>query len=92
MAPPRVASGAYLVLEQSPALIGERHQRLQPGLNHLAFTASSRAELDGIRRDAPAHGWRELFAEQYPTAGGPEHIALFLEDAQGFEVEVVATH
>lgn len=44
-----------------------------------------------MRRDAPTHGWRELFEDRYPTAGGPEHVALFLENAQGFEVEVVAT-
>ncbi|MEV7111716.1 glyoxalase [Streptomyces anulatus] len=27
----------YLVFEQSPALTGEHHDRLAPGLNHLAF-------------------------------------------------------
>ncbi|ROR55675.1 RimJ/RimL family protein N-acetyltransferase [Luteococcus japonicus] len=65
-------SGAYLVLEQSPALTGQRHDRLQPGLNHLAFTVTSRDALDALRRDAPAHGWRELFEDRYPTAGGHE--------------------
>ncbi|MDN5563944.1 MAG: hypothetical protein L0G49_09290, partial [Luteococcus sp.] len=60
------------MLEQSPALTGQRHDRLQPGLNHLAFTVTSRDALDALRRDAPAHGWRELFEDRYPTAGGHE--------------------
>jgi len=39
-------------------------------------------------RDAP-QGWRELFADRYPHAGGPSHTALFLENSEGFEVEIV---
>ncbi|RKR20685.1 glyoxalase/bleomycin resistance protein/dioxygenase superfamily protein [Arthrobacter oryzae] len=29
----------YIVVEQSPALLGTVHQRTAPGLNHLAFSA-----------------------------------------------------
>lgn len=39
---------------------------------------------------AREHGWNELFAESYPHAGGPQHVALFLENHEGFEVEIVA--
>ena len=46
----------------------------------------SNAEMASI---AAAHGWRELFAEKYPHAGGDEHTALYLENSEGFEVEVV---
>ena len=42
-----------------------------------------------MRADAAAHGWRELFAEKYPHAGGDGHTALYLENSEGFEVEVV---
>ena len=31
-----------------------------------------------------------LFAEKYLHAGGPEHTALFIENAQGFEIKIVA--
>lgn len=85
----RHPSGVYLVLEQSADVQGEAHERLRPGLNHLALRVADRAALDALRADAAAHGWRELFAERYPHAGGPRHTALFLEDAQGFEVELV---
>lgn len=82
------ASGAYVVLEQSPALTGV-HDRMRAGLNHLALRAPDRASLDDLRRDAAFHGWHELFADVYPHAGGPDHTALFLENAEGFEFEIV---
>jgi hypothetical protein len=31
-----------------------------------------------------------MFADRYPHAGGSEHYAAYLEDAAGFEVELVA--
>ncbi|MFF6803131.1 VOC family protein [Streptomyces sp. NPDC012616] len=81
----------YLVVEQSPAMRddGGGHDRLRPGLNHLAFHAPSRSELDALVARAPAHGWTPLFAERYPHAGGPEHYAAYLENSDGFEVELV---
>ena len=47
----------YLVLEQSPALAGRVHDRLAPGLNHLAFHAG------------PPHAVDRLVAPRRPTAG-----------------------
>lgn len=82
-------SGVYVVLEQSPAVHGV-HDRTRPGLNHLALAVSGRARLDALRADCAAHGWSELFAGAYPHAGGPDHTALFAENAEGFEVELVA--
>lgn len=85
----RHASGVYLVLEQSPAVTGP-HDRMRAGLNHLALRVSSRSGLDRLRAGCAEHGWSELFAGDYPHAGGPEHVALFVENAQGFEIEIVA--
>lgn len=59
-------------------------------MNHLALRAPRRERLDEIRSGCGEHGWRELFADRYPHAGGPQHTALFLENAEGFEVEIVA--
>jgi catechol 2,3-dioxygenase-like lactoylglutathione lyase family enzyme len=82
--------GVYVVLEQSPAQIGDRHERRAPGLNHLALWAGSPAELDALVAEAPAHGWTLMFADRHPFAGGPAHRAAYLEDADGYEVELVA--
>ena len=81
--------GSYLVLEESPDTTGP-HNRTHAGLNHLAFTVPSAALLDQLRSEATSHGWSELFADRYPHAGGPDHYALYLENKQGFEVELVA--
>lgn len=80
----------YVVLEESPAMRDGSHDRLRPGLNHLAFHVRSRAALDAIVSDAARHGWRLLFPERHPYAGGPDNYAAYLEDASGFEVELVA--
>ncbi|WP_371327768.1 VOC family protein [Modestobacter sp. DSM 44400] len=84
--------GVYVVLEQSPALTSDRHDRRSPGLNHLALRAGSAVELDALVTEAPAHGWELLFPDRHPFAGGPEHRAAYLADADGYEVELVAAH
>ena len=83
--------GVYLVLEQSPALTADQHERCRPGLNHLAFHAGRRADVDALVAAAPASGWSLMFADKHPYAGGPDHYAAYLEDAYGYEVELVAS-
>lgn len=79
----------YLVFEASPARRGT-HDRLRPGLNHLALHAGTRDEVDRLTKAAPEHGWRLLFADRHPHAGGPDHYAAYLENGDGYEVELVA--
>ncbi len=81
----------YLVVEQSPALSASEHDRLRPGMNHLAFHAGTRQDVDGLTAEGPAHGWTLLFADKHPHAGGPDHYAAYLANTDGFEVELVAT-
>jgi hypothetical protein len=40
--------------------------------------------------EALLHGWRLLFADRHPYAGGEQHYAAYLEDRDGYEVELVA--
>lgn len=87
----RHPSGTYIVLEQSEAVRNTRHDRRAPGMNHLALTIADRDALDRLRADAGAHGWRELFSDRYPHAGGEGQTAWYAENSGGFEVEVVAT-
>ncbi|MEN8674645.1 VOC family protein [Nocardioides sp.] len=84
----RHPDGTYAFLEHSADLVGP-HERLRAGVNHLAFTVDSRELLDRMRAESSAHGWHELFADRYPHAGGQEHVALYLENSEAFEVEVV---
>ena len=85
------ATGAYVVLEQSSAVPADAvHDRLLPGVNHLAFSAPGREVVDGLVERSGAHGWALLFGDRHPYAGGAEHYAAYLEDDDGYEVEVVA--
>jgi catechol 2,3-dioxygenase-like lactoylglutathione lyase family enzyme len=81
----------YLVVEQSPAMIAGVHERLRAGLNHLAFHAGTREQVDSLAAEGPAHGWTLLFPDAHPHAGGPGHYAAYLASADNFEVELVAT-
>lgn len=86
------AKGAtYIVVEAGPDVRGDRHDRRLPGLNHLAFHAGDRADVDSLTQEAQRHGWSLLFADRHPFAGGPDHYAAYLEDHAGFEVELVAS-
>jgi len=49
------------------------------------------ALVDDLAATAVEHGWTLLFPDRHPYAGGQEHYAAYLEDADGFEVELVAT-
>lgn len=82
--------GTYVVVEQSPAISGTLHDRRRPGLNHLALHGGSRAEVDALAIEAAQWGWRLLFRDKHPFAGGPEHYAAYLENDDGYEVEIVA--
>ena len=82
--------GTYLVVEQSKAMTAAGHDRCRPGLNHLAFHAGSRDDVDALVADAPGNGWTLLFPDRHPFAGGQEHYAAYLANSDTFEVELAA--
>ena len=82
--------GASLGLRAcNPALAAHRHERYAPGLQHLAWRADSRADVDGLHAllvergikvlDPPAH---------YPDYWG-DYYAVFFEDPDGMKLELV---
>jgi catechol 2,3-dioxygenase-like lactoylglutathione lyase family enzyme len=82
----------YVVLDAGPDRVDAPHDRLRPGLNHVAFFAGSPSDVDDMVEEAPAHGWTLLFADRHPHAGGPAQYAAYLENTAGFEVELVASN
>lgn len=62
--------------------------RRGPGLNHVAFHAASREQVDdltaGVRERPDAS---VLYEDRHPFAGG--YYALYCEDPEGIKVEVV---
>jgi catechol 2,3-dioxygenase-like lactoylglutathione lyase family enzyme len=82
-------TGFAVALEQSPDMVpGMLYSRLRPGLNHIAFTVETVPALDDITRRAPEYGWTALPVDRHPIAGGAN--VAYLEDRDGFEVELVA--
>nr|WP_169794257.1 VOC family protein [Alicyclobacillus shizuokensis] len=81
----------YLVFVQvaDPYKEPSFHRR-RVGLNHLAFHAASRAQVDQITHDLRARGVRILYEDRHPYAGGTNHYAVFFEDPDRIKVEVVA--
>ncbi|MFG3058439.1 VOC family protein [Streptomyces sp. NPDC048231] len=80
----------YLVVERSPDLTAERHDRCRAGLNHLAFHVEDATAVENLVADSAGHGWHLMFPERHPYAGGGQHYAAYLENDDGFEVELVA--
>ena len=82
--------GPYVVIERSPDITWVQYDRKAPGLNHLALAVPERWMVDRIVSEAATYGWRLLFADRHPYAGGSQHYAAYMENEEGFEVEVVA--
>ncbi|MDQ1566151.1 MAG: hypothetical protein QOF96_1031 [Actinomycetota bacterium] len=85
----RHPGGFAMVLEQSPDMVpGMLYSRLRPGVNHIAFSLDSPSALDAIVAKAADNEWSLLPIDRHPIAGGAR--VAYLEDADGFEVELVA--
>ena len=85
----RHPSGFAVALEQSPDMVpGMLYSRLRPGLNHVAFAVESGAALDRITSEAAEHGWSTMPTDRHPIARAAQ--VAYLEDSDGFEVELVA--
>ena len=85
----RDSGGFAIALEQSADMVpGMLYSRLRPGLNHLAFALEPGASLTSLVDGAPDHGWTALPIDRHPIAGGAD--VAYLEDRDGFEVELVA--
>lgn len=66
------------------------YHRKHIGLNHIAFHAQSREQVDEMARKLKSQGVKMLYEERYPYAGGNGHYAVFFEDPNRIKVEVVS--
>ncbi|MDT0263501.1 VOC family protein [Jatrophihabitans lederbergiae] len=82
----------YIVIEQSPALTATEHDRQRPGLNHLAFHAGDRATVDTLTQLARDNGWTLMFTDTHPHAGGTGHYAAYLNNTDGYQIELLASN
>ncbi|MGM7681235.1 VOC family protein [Cytobacillus sp. Hm23] len=66
------------------------YHRCRVGLNHLAFHASSRQQVDDMTRKLKEKGVKILYTDKHPFAGGEKYYAVFFEDPDRIKVELVA--
>lgn len=82
---------AYLVFVQTEEkYLDVPYHRCRVGLNHMAFHASSREEVDEMTDKLKAKGMSILYPDRHPYAGGENYYAVFFEDPDRIKVEFAA--
>ncbi len=66
------------------------YHRCRTGLNHLAFHAESRSQVDEIYSELKEKGINVLYEDRHPYAGGKDYYSVFFEDPDRIKVELVA--
>lgn len=81
----------YLVFVQTEEVyLDIPYHRKRTGLNHLAFHADSREQVDELTEQLKAKGVPVLYEDRHPFAGGEDYYAVFMEDPDRIKVEIVA--
>ncbi|MBK5499875.1 VOC family protein [Peribacillus sp. TH14] len=81
----------YIVFVQAEErFLDVPYHRRRVGLNHLAFHATSRHQVDDMTQKLRDKGVSILYTDTHPFAGGKEHYAVYFEDPDIMKVELVA--
>ncbi|CAM3067374.1 VOC family protein [Filibacter tadaridae] len=81
----------YIVFVQTEErFLDVPYHRSRVGLNHLAFQADSREQVDNMTDELKSKGITLLYTRQHPFAGGDNHYAVYFEDPDRIKVELVA--
>jgi catechol 2,3-dioxygenase-like lactoylglutathione lyase family enzyme len=84
---------SFAITSPRKAFAGDTINRRKPGaLHHLAFKASSRAEVDRLHSELKAIGATIVSPpREYPEYTPPGYYALFFKDPEGIKYEIVCT-
>lgn len=66
------------------------YHRRRVGLNHVAFHATSREQVDEVTEKLKVKGVKILYSDKHPYAGGEDCYAVYFEDPDRLKVELVA--
>lgn len=85
------SDGTYIVFVQTEdRFLEPSYHRCRVGLNHLAFHGRSKEHVDEIAGGLKKRGYKILYPDKHPHAGGSGSHAVFFEDPDRIKVEVVA--
>jgi catechol 2,3-dioxygenase-like lactoylglutathione lyase family enzyme len=81
----------FAITSPRSAFAGETIHRRKPGaLHHLAFRASSRAEVDALHSELKRIGATIVSPpREYPEYTPPGYYAVFFKDLEGIKYEIV---
>jgi len=81
----------FTITSPRRAFVGDTINRRKPGaLNHLAFRAASRAEVDKLHSELRQIGATIVSPpREYPEYTPPGYYALFFKDLEGIKYEIV---
>ncbi|TWT16143.1 VOC family protein [Planomicrobium sp. CPCC 101079] len=84
-------SSTYLVFVQTEnEFLHNGYNRKATGLNHLAFHAKSRQQVDELTGKMRRKCVKVLYEDRHPFAGGSHYYALFIEGPDRLKIEIVA--
>lgn len=79
----------YLVFVQTEEkYLQNKYNRKNTGLNHFAFYAENKAQVDKLAMQLKQKGIKMLYEDKFPFASGKEHYAVYFEDPDRIKVEV----
>jgi catechol 2,3-dioxygenase-like lactoylglutathione lyase family enzyme len=83
----------FAITSPRRAFAGETMNRRKPGaLHHLAFKATSRADVDKLHSELKGIGATIVSPpREYPEYTPPGYYALFFKDLEGIKYEIVCT-
>jgi catechol 2,3-dioxygenase-like lactoylglutathione lyase family enzyme len=83
----------FAITSPRRAFAGDAMSRRRPGaLHHLAFKATSRAEVDRLHSELKRIGATIVSPpREYPEYTPPGYYALFFKDLEGIKYEIVCT-
>ena len=81
----------YLVFVQTEKqYLDQPFHRCRVGLNHLAFHADSREQVDQLSDELKSRKISLLYSDKHPHVGNAKNYAIYFEDPDRIKVEVVA--
>lgn len=83
----------YIVFVQTENnYLDNSYNRKNTGLNHIAFSCTSREFIDTLTKELKEKNINILYEDKHPYAGGEDYYAVFFEDPDRIKVEVVAEY
>ena len=85
-------SNSYIVFVQTEKrFLDTKYHRKRIGLNHIAFHAESREEIDDLTKKLREKKIKILYEDRHPFAGGNNSYAVYFEDPDRIKIEVVVS-